>query len=153
MENPGSSERPSERFRGALYEGMCHAIYGVMRTEVLKQTRLHQGFAGSDRTLLAEMGLRGRFKLVPERLFTRREHAQRTCIRYASLRERTLVYDPAKAGKLFFPSLLEAMALFSAIHRAKVPLKERLRCYRFLLRWLWAARNTGTACADHWHRQ
>ncbi len=143
MENPGSSERPSERFRGALYERMCHATYGVMRTEVLKQTRLHQGFAGADRTLLAEMGLRGRFKLVPERLFRKREHAQRTCIRYPSLRERTLAFDPAKAGKLFFPSLLEAMALFSAIHRAKVPLKERLRCYRFLLRWLWL---------EHWYR-
>ena len=137
MWNPGSSERTSERFRGALYENRVHAIYGVMKTEILKQTRLHGGFAESDRTLIAEMALRGGFKLVPEYLFSRREHAQRAYTRYPSLRERTLIYDPAKAGKLFFPSLLEAMALFSAIHRAKVPLKERLHCYCFLLRWLW----------------
>ena len=32
---------------------------------------------------------------------------------------------------------MEAMALFSAIHRAKLPLGERLRCHKFLLRWLW----------------
>ena len=137
IENPVSSERTSERFRGVLYEYRCHPISGVMRTEILKQTRLHGGFAESDRTLLAEMGLRGGFKLVPECLYSRREHAQRNYRRYPDLRERTLIFDPAKAGKLFFPILLEAMALFSAIHRAKVPLKERLRCYRFLLRWLW----------------
>ncbi len=140
MENPGSSERPSERFLGVLYHLVCYPIYGVMRTEILKQTRLLEGFAESDRTLLVEMGLRGGFKLVPERLFSRREHAQRNFTRYPDLRERTLSWDPAKAGKLFFPVLLEAMALFSAIHRAKVPLKERLRCYRVLLGWLWAKR-------------
>ncbi len=141
LENPGSSERPSERFRGVLYEAGCHPIYGVMRTEILKQTCLHGGFAESDRTLLVEMGLRGVFKLVPECLFfSRRAHAQRTTTRFRDLRERTLIFDPAKAGKLFFPVLLEAMALFSAIHRAKLPLKERLRCYRVLLRWLWAER-------------
>ena len=140
MENPGSSERPSERFLGVLYEYGCHPIYGVMRTEILKQTRLHGGFAESDRTLLVEMGLRGGFNLVPECLFSRRQHAERNYRRYPDLRERTLIFDPAKAGKLFFPVLLEAMALFSAIHRAKVPLKERLRCYRVLLGWLWAKR-------------
>ena len=123
-----------------LVRRRCHPIYGVMRTEILKQTRLHQGFADSDRTLLVEMGLRGGFKLVPECLFSRREHAQRNSEGTQGLRERTLIFDPAKAGKLFFPALLEAMALFSAIHRAKLPLKERLRCYRFLLRWLWARR-------------
>ena len=78
MENPGSSERPSERFLGVLYEQVCYPIYGVMRTEILKQTRLHEGFAESDRTLLVEMGLRGGFKLVPERLFSRREHAEQS---------------------------------------------------------------------------
>ena len=137
MVNPGSSQRPSERFRGVLYESGCHPIYGVMRSEILKQTRLHQGFAESDRTLLVEMGLRGGFNFVPEYLFSRRDHAQRNFRRYEDLRERTLIFDSAKAGKLFFPVLMEATALLSAIHRAKLPLGERLRCHRFLLRWLW----------------
>ena len=57
IENPGSSETPSERFRGVLYVNACHPFYGVMRTEILKQTRLLGGFAESDRTLLVEMGL------------------------------------------------------------------------------------------------
>ena len=139
MQNSGSSQRPNERLRDILYEVWCHQIYGVMRTEILKQTRLHQGFADSDRTLLVEMALRGGFKLVPQCLFSRRVNAQGTRM-YTGLRERTLIFDPAKAGKLFFPALLEAMALFSAIHRAKLPLNEGLRCYHVLLRWLWAGR-------------
>jgi len=140
MVNPGSSERPSDRFLGALYEERCHANAGVMRTEILKQTRLLQGFAESDRALIVEMGLRGGFKLIPECLFSRRMHDERASTKFPELRERTLIVDPAKAGKLFFPATLEVMALLSAIHRAKVPLKERLLCYRVLLQWLWAKR-------------
>ena len=61
--------------------------------------------------------------------------------RYQDLRERTLIFDPAKAGKLFFPVLLEAMALFSAIYRAKAsiegtsPLPQAISSW-----WLWAKR-------------
>jgi hypothetical protein len=137
-ENPALSDRPSGRFLGIMYEKGCHPIYGVMRREILTQTRLHGGFAGSDRTLLVEMGMRGGFKLVPEPLFCRRQHAERNYFRYRGLRERTLIFDPTKAGKLFFPALLEPMALFSAIRRAQVPLTERLRCYRSLGGWLWS---------------
>ena len=137
LENPGSSERPSERFNNILCDGMCDPIYGLMKTEVLKQTRLHGGFADSDRVLLAEMGLRGRFSLVPEHLFSRRIHAEQNHRKYKDLRERTVSMDPAKAGKLFFPVLLEDMALFSAIRRANLPLGERLRCHKAFLRWIW----------------
>ena len=138
IENPASSDRPSERFAGVLYEKGCHPIYGVMRIEILKQTRLHQGFANSDQTLLAEMGLRGAFKLVPERHFLKRLHPEQNYLKYRRLRERTLIFDPSKAGTLFFPALLEPMALFAAVRRGQLSLKERLRCYGVLAWWLWA---------------
>jgi len=137
FENPGSSVKPCVRFSNILYDRKCDPICGLMRTEVLKQTRLHQGFADCDRVLLAEMGLRGRFSLVPEHIFSRRMHAEQSTTKYKDLRKRTVFYDPAKAGQLFFPVLLEHMALFSAIRRAKLPLGERLRCHKSLLRWLW----------------
>jgi glycosyltransferase involved in cell wall biosynthesis len=136
MENPGALERPSARFVHIIYECACLAIYGVMKTQTLKQTALHGGFADCDRVLLAEMGLRGRFSLVPEPLFSRRYHAERVTTKYRSLRERTLIMDPTKSGRLFLPVMLQAVAFCSAIQRANLPLTERLRCYRSLLGWL-----------------
>ena len=134
--NPGAFETPSARFLHTIYEVGCHPIYGLMKADKLKQTGLQRGFAESDRVLLAEMALRGRFRLVPEYLFSRRQHPDRVCTKYRSLRERTLVFDPAKAGKLYFPLMLETAAFCSAIRRAELPLRERVRCYRSLLGWL-----------------
>jgi glycosyltransferase involved in cell wall biosynthesis len=136
-QNSGATERPSRRFHDILRDDWCHPIYGLMKTEVLKQTRLHGGFADSDRVLLAEMGLRGRFTQVPQYLFSRRVHPHGTTRKYRSVRERTLIFDPAKTGKIFSPVFLESRALFSAIRLATLPLKERFSCYRSLLRWLW----------------
>ncbi len=141
FDNSSASERPCQRFHNILHDGMCDPICGLMRTEILKKTRLHQGFADSDRVLLVEMGLRGRFSLVTEHLFSRREHAQGATIKYPDARARTLVFDPTKAGKLFFPLQLEGMALFSAIRRARLPLGERLRCQKSLLGWIWERRD------------
>jgi len=50
-------------------------MFGVIRREALLQTRLLQNFAGSDRAMLAELALLGRFKSVPHRLFLKRFHA------------------------------------------------------------------------------
>jgi glycosyltransferase involved in cell wall biosynthesis len=137
FENSGSSERPCVRLSNILYDAKCDPICGLMRTEVLKQTRLFGAYADCDRVLLAEMGLRGRFSLVPEHIFSRRMHAEQSTTKYRDLRERTVFYDPAKAGKVFFPRLLEYRALFSAIRRAKLPFGERLRCQKALLKWIW----------------
>jgi glycosyltransferase involved in cell wall biosynthesis len=141
LENSGAFEKPGERLFTILLDNMCDPILGMMRTEVLKQTRLHGGFADSDRVLLVEMGLRGRFKLIPEYLFSRRMHSQQLTSNCRNLRERTLIFDPTKKGRVFFPMMLEVMALFSAIRRAKLPFREQLRCYRYLLRWLWIHHN------------
>jgi glycosyltransferase involved in cell wall biosynthesis len=138
--NSGAPDRPSWRFHNVLYDGMCDPVAGLMKTEVLKQTKLHGAFADSDRVLLAEMALRGRFGLVSDYLFSKRMHTQQTTSKYKDRRERTLIFDPARAGKISFPFMLEAMELLSAIHRAKLPLKERLRCYQHLIRWLWEHR-------------
>jgi glycosyltransferase involved in cell wall biosynthesis len=50
-------------------------MFGVVRREILQQTSLLPDFAGSDRALLAELALLGRFRCVNERLFLKRFHA------------------------------------------------------------------------------
>jgi glycosyltransferase involved in cell wall biosynthesis len=139
-DNDGEAHSPSERFKKIIrLEHACDAVFGLMRRDVLRQTRLHGPYADSDRVLLAEMGLRGRFRLLRECLYSRRVHAQRTTKVY-DLRERTLIFDPTKAGKTFFPFALKVQGFVSAVHRARLPLLERYRCCRHLARWLWAWR-------------
>jgi glycosyltransferase involved in cell wall biosynthesis len=51
------------------------ACHGLIRSGPLARTRLYQVFAGADRVLLVELCLRGRFRRVPEPLFTLRDHS------------------------------------------------------------------------------
>jgi glycosyltransferase involved in cell wall biosynthesis len=49
-------------------------MFGVVRREILQQTSLLPNFAGSDRAMLAELALLGRFRCVNDRLFLKRFH-------------------------------------------------------------------------------
>ena len=139
--NDCESQSPSERFtRIVAYHHKCEAICGVMRTDVLKQTRLHGAFADSDRVLLAEMALRGRFHLIGDHLFLRRQHASQASKRRDRW-ETTLVFDPSKSGKLIFPFVREAVELFRSVGRATLPWSDRIRCYKHLLRWFYHHRH------------
>jgi hypothetical protein len=71
---PGlEAARPGPRFAPAAVA--IPAAHGLIRSEALAGTRLYQVFAGADRVLLVELCLRGRFRRVPESLFTYRDHA------------------------------------------------------------------------------
>ena len=48
-------------------------MFGVIRREILQQTSLLPNFAGSDRPMLAELALLGRFRCANERLFLKRQ--------------------------------------------------------------------------------
>ena len=52
-------------------------IFGLIRSESLRKTRLHDSFISSDYVLLAELLLLGEFREVPEVLFRRRFHPNR----------------------------------------------------------------------------
>jgi glycosyltransferase involved in cell wall biosynthesis len=54
-------------------------MFGVVRREILQQTSLLPDFAGSDRVMLAELALLGRFRCANERLFSKRFHANVSC--------------------------------------------------------------------------
>jgi glycosyltransferase involved in cell wall biosynthesis len=136
LRNPGKHELPSERFSQILYDDKCDAIYGLMRRDVLMQTRLHGAYADSDRVLLAEMGFRGSFHFLTDRLFHRRMHPQQTTARYKDRWERTAIFDPRKAGKASFPWVHEAWDFFTAIWRSPITWTDRSRCYKYLYWWL-----------------
>lgn len=55
---------------------LCNPVFGVIRTEVLRQTGLIRPYPSSDVTLLAELAALGQFYEVPEPLFFRRIHPE-----------------------------------------------------------------------------
>jgi hypothetical protein len=138
LPNDAASSSRSERFRCLIRPNQkAEAIFGLMRKEALSQTRLHGGFTGSDFVLLAEMGLMGRFVLIPEFLFSIRTHALQTSLRYGDPRERTVIMDPRNKGKMILPHLRRAKEFFLAINRARLSSRERLACYKHVVEWLW----------------
>ena len=52
----------------------CFPIFGVIRADALRRSSLHRSYSGSDRSLLAELVLKGRFRQVDERLYVNRYH-------------------------------------------------------------------------------
>ncbi len=134
LTNPGSSGSPFQRLKDIIAEEMCEPVWGLMRADALRQTRLHQGFADSDRVLLVEMGLRGTFRKLDEVLFSRRGHSgsvTATEDRWA----RTVIFDPSKAGKMICPWWLELFALASAVWRAPLPRRERFEMLKYIYWW------------------
>lgn len=127
---------PHERLRDLVaFDHECFQVFGLMRTAVLRDTRLIGPYADSDRVLLAELALRGRFFEVPEVLFFRRQHSARSTVAYPTSRERVRWFDPTRQG-LTWPTWRLGAELVRAVYSAPLPLGERLRCYAELRVWL-----------------
>lgn len=68
-----SSSDPAERFLNLFWNlDLCNAILGLIRLDVLSQTRLIVNSFEGDKVLLTELALQGRLVQVPDPLFYRR---------------------------------------------------------------------------------
>jgi glycosyltransferase involved in cell wall biosynthesis len=78
--------KPASRFWDVLVRTMrTFEIFGLIRSDVLRRTHLHGNYYGSDKVLLAELSLHGRFHLLPDVLMHRRCHpAQSSLLTVAS---------------------------------------------------------------------
>lgn len=112
------------------------AVFGVIRREVLAQTRLIGGYAGSDRPLLSELSLRGKFYEVPEYLFFYRFHESQSWGGKKSRRAQVAWYDPRRAGKKSYPDWRLLQEHMRSIGRAPIDAQERLYCYLYLGHWI-----------------
>src|SRR5262249_40369011 len=67
--------KPNKRLATYLWKiHMCNASFGVIRSRVLRQTRLFGIYSDSDIVFLGELALHGCFFELPEILFYRRIH-------------------------------------------------------------------------------
>ena len=124
-----SSTRPHRRFHDLVHiEHPCYSIFGVARSEALRRTQLLGKYTGSDRVLIAELGLLGRMVCVPEYLFLRREHPMTSCNAFP-LALRGQWFDPALRGKIALPTWRLHFEYIRAVRRARLGLPESLWCY------------------------
>ena len=73
------SDDPAVRFKQAIeLSGTCFPIFGLFRKDLLARSTLHRAYYSSDRALLAEMAILGKFRRVDDAIFYNREHEQRS---------------------------------------------------------------------------
>ncbi len=128
------SWKPHERYEAVLSDFWCLAVFGLMRTEVLKKTSLIAPYYGSDRLLLTQLSLMGRFHEIPEPLFFRRCHSAQSS--RLSAPERARWIDPRNAQKPKFMRYRGSLGYFQAIFKAPLSWQERVSCLNVLARYL-----------------
>ena len=132
--NRATADSPHRRFRDLAFRNdYCEPSYGVIRSDILRRTRLEQDFTGSDRVLLCELALYGKFHEIAAPLFYKRHHAKNT---YIDWRGRMAWFNPAWKGKITFPNWLQFFSYLIAIGLGPVSLYEKVRCYLIMVEWV-----------------
>ena len=131
------SEDPVRRFGDLVcHEHSCVTVFGVARRRALEGTSLIAPFVGSDRLLLAELGLKGRFVRVPQNLFLHREHGGRSVKVHRRLQHRVSWFDPT-LDRIVFPHFRLMWEYVRAAVRYSEGLRGRVRNVGRVLRWVY----------------
>jgi glycosyltransferase involved in cell wall biosynthesis len=143
------SPKPNVRFRDVFRApGLCNPVFGLMRARVLERTALIGNYAASDRVLLGELALHGQFYEVPEYLFLRRGHPQRSLAANVTDGEIAAWFDPAMRGKVLLPRWRRLLEYLRAAQRAPLSQTERIRCYMQVARFVLSPRKLGGMAGD-----
>lgn len=132
-----SSLKPSKRFFNCVCVPHPQvAVFGLIRRNYLEKTRLIGNYKGSDRVLLGELSLLGRFYQIPQNLFFMRNHHQAHWRIHTTRQSREAWYDPDRAGRITFPYWRLLMEHFISIRRASLNWYDRTHCYLYLVWWV-----------------
>jgi glycosyltransferase involved in cell wall biosynthesis len=129
----GMADAPHSRLQQLMYrDHACEMIYGLMRAELMRRTRLQQNYTDSDRTLLCELALHGPFHEIPEPLFYKRYHPANL---YIDWHERMTWFKPDTVGAISFPYWSQFFDMYYTVHRAPLSRVGKARCYLVTCRW------------------
>jgi glycosyltransferase involved in cell wall biosynthesis len=124
---------PSERFIHVLTNlGYCNAMYGLVRADTLRKTRLLGVFVGSDICFHAELSLYGKFREVPEFLFMRRFHPEASSSKSGEQLQQ--FYDPGQPSRPYLREWRHFFENLSSVARAPIGLAEQVRAATWLTR-------------------
>ena len=124
-----------------LWSSIYMPIYGLIRKNCLEKTGLIGSYIASDLVLLDELALLGEFYEVPEYLFFKRKHKQKSTTAHRAYDERIIWFDPmVKIGKVIFPKWRLFIERLIAINRVPISWSEKILCYiemgqYFLMEW------------------
>jgi glycosyltransferase involved in cell wall biosynthesis len=122
-----NSLAPLVRARDLLLKShRCHPISGLIRRDALHKLPPQGSHIHSDRVLLLQLGLRGRFYEVPEYLFISTRHSGQSA---GTTPERT------RARRIALPEWNVAKGFILSVAHSPLGLGQRLRCYGLIASW------------------
>lgn len=131
-----SSVRPSQRFDGiVLSSAWSLDCYGLMRTADLRRTRGFLATYGSERTLVAELGMLGRYVEIAEPLFFVRIHPQASG-RHMTTAEQQAHVGPRRGSSWIHPRIQMFLDYCTVVARAPIGIQERALCSWTLFKYL-----------------
>jgi glycosyltransferase involved in cell wall biosynthesis len=124
----------AERFASmAEARDFCEETYGLIRAEIFAQTDLQMDYTGSDRTLMCELALHGRFENVEQCLFSKRLHGANE---YIDWRTRMAWFGEEYKGRIAFPWWTQLADYLRVIRRVPLTSRDRRRCHLYMARWI-----------------
>lgn len=136
-QNNVNSRKPQDRFGYLIYfHHFCFDVFGLIRSDALRRTGLIKSYPGSDRALLAELSLIGRFYEIPHFLFLHREHEERSTRAYSNLQLRAGWFDSSKEGKITLPRWRIFFEYLTSVNHFSLGIYDRACCYGHLGNWL-----------------
>jgi glycosyltransferase involved in cell wall biosynthesis len=121
---------PSKRFcslTNRIHD--CEATYGLIRSDIMRQTDLERNYPDSDRTFLCQLSLFGKFFFVDEILFYKRIHPQMSTQVYKDWRERMAWFGDVSDKQITLPQWMQFIHYLSIIFRAPISVSEKIKCY------------------------
>ncbi len=154
----GQNEKVSMRFWD-LMEGLytCEEVFGLVRSSILCKTSLIKNYSDSDRTLLGELSLYGKFIEIREPLFYHRIHPDSSVRRNPMFRERAVWFDPSLKNRLVLSAWKQFFQMLIGINRAPIGMLNRIQCHWqairwFKWRWRWMFSELFLEILDFWRR-
>ncbi|SIT16940.1 Glycosyltransferase involved in cell wall bisynthesis [Roseivivax lentus] len=125
-------------------EGFWIPIYGVIRTDMLRQTSLIGNYIASDTILIEELLMLGAFVEIEKRLFFKRDHRDRSMRDSEEYDARTEWFSGKQAPRLIFPRW---RAFWQRVRGAIVlpSGRDRVRCFQEMCGFYVRRRSEGNA--------
>ena len=129
-----ASPHAHERFRDIIENRHgCESVFGVVRSDELRNTPLIGSYMVSDRVLLALLSIDGRFHELPDYLFYQRDHGDRPL--KGEDHEVTAWFDPRRGQRIVFPYWRLSWEYLCVALRRPRTIGQRLRCGWEVAKW------------------
>ncbi len=144
---PMDADTPRTRFSAVLRNPIGSPIvFGLMRSDILRKTRLIGNYDAADLILTLELALRGKLHQIQENLLFHREHPHRSVYDYPTLHAHTVWFAPWKEGKILFPAWRIFGEGIRGVWRSPIGLMETASCLLCLD--VWAMSNVRRGLTD-----